>query len=63
MSSQSIQKQGANARAMGHSKFDNPYFKYENMPVATGESRDDWNAKQFAWELGWTMEDAMRNRR
>lgn len=55
-----IQKQGANARALGISQFDNPYAKSAAMPAATGESSEEWQAKFAAWELGWTIENAMR---
>jgi hypothetical protein len=55
-----LQKQGANARALGRSVFDNPYLKAENLPVKTGETVEEWSAKNAAWELGWRMEDAMR---
>lgn len=58
--SEEIQKQGANARAMGISQFDNPYAKSAAMPAATGESIDEWQAKFDAWKLGWTAEDAMQ---
>ncbi|GAB2182689.1 hypothetical protein DLREEDagrD3_29120 [Denitratisoma sp. agr-D3] len=51
-----IQKAGANARAMGASLLDNPYYKSEAMPAATGESIQDWQAKAKNWEFGWEME-------
>ena len=58
--SEEIQKQGANARALGISRFDNPYAKSAAMPAATGESIDEWQAKFTAWKLGWDIENAMR---
>jgi hypothetical protein len=61
MRSEEIQKQGANARAMGLTQFDCPYFKPDQVPVATGESVESSNAKVEAWNLGWQIEDAMRS--
>lgn len=58
--SEEIQRFGANARARGESKGSNPYYKSDAMPANTGETIEEWSAKQSAWELGWTMEDAMR---
>ncbi|TAX57099.1 hypothetical protein ELI01_18635 [Rhizobium leguminosarum] len=59
--SEEIQKRGANARALGKSVFDNPFLKSEEMPRATGETIEEWQAKHDAWELGWRMENAMRS--
>jgi hypothetical protein len=56
-----FQKLGANARARGESEWLCPCFKPSEMPKATGESIEDWNAKVEAWRLGWKMEDAMRS--
>jgi hypothetical protein len=58
-----LEKDGARARALGRSQFDNPFLKSENMPAATGHSLEEWNAKRDAWQMGWTIEDAMRGRR
>lgn len=58
--SERIQKEGANARALGHSMFDNPHYRSEAMPAKTGESTEEWQLKAEAWELGWRAEDAMR---
>lgn len=53
-----IQKAGANARALGRLRFDNPYLEPGAVQAcATGE---EWTAKYEAWDLGWAMEDAMR---
>lgn len=57
-----IQKNGANARAMGQGKFDNPLMKDAAMPRATGETLEQWVAKLDAWDLGWAVEDAMRSK-
>jgi hypothetical protein len=56
-----IQKAGANARARGENFLDNPYYKPEAMPAATGESVSDWQAKAKNWEFGWNMEDMARH--
>lgn len=56
----SIQSAGANARAAGCTEFDNPYYKAENMPAATGERAEEWAEKEIAWRLGWIAEDAIR---
>lgn len=55
-----IQLLGANARAQGLTVFDSPFYKPEAMPASTGETIEAWNAKQEAWSLGWTIEDAIR---
>ena len=55
-----IQKSGANARALGCSEFDNPYFKPDAVPGNTGEPLEEWLKKAEAWMLGWKIEDAMR---
>jgi hypothetical protein len=52
-----LQRDGARARALGRTAFDNPYLKPENMPAQTGETEDLWNAKRDAWQMGWTIED------
>jgi hypothetical protein len=58
--SEKIQLHGANARARGESYMDNPYLKSANMPAKTGETIEEWAAKQEAWALGWQMEDMIR---
>jgi hypothetical protein len=58
-----IQKSGANARALGLSELDNPYYKQENMPAKTGEPIAEWQVKAEAWTLGWRIEDAIRSAR
>lgn len=58
-----IQKRGANARARGEYQGSNPYYASSAMPAATGETAEEWNAKAIAWQLGWTIEDAMRGDR
>lgn len=57
---ESLQKDGAEARAHGRSFLDNPFLKSSSMPAATGEPIDEWARKHDAWHLGWTMENAMR---
>ena len=61
MTNEEIQKQGANARAMNMSQVDNPFYRLENLPAKTGEELLDWEAKVLAWDIGWQMEDMMRN--
>lgn len=56
-----IQKDGANARALGRSFLDNPHLRRENMPVATGETIEAWARKERLWNLGWEMENAIRS--
>jgi hypothetical protein len=56
-----IQKQGANARALNRNQFDNPYYNLENLPQTTGETLTEWEAKLLAWDIGWQLEDMMRN--
>lgn len=55
-----IVKQGANARALRRSEFDNPFLRAESCPAATGETVEQWQAKERAWHFGWTAEDATR---
>lgn len=58
---EAIQKQGANARAIGASQFDNPYMKADRMPVSAGEPLLTWQDKLDAWDTGRQMENAMRS--
>lgn len=61
MTEDHLRRQGANARAFGQSEFDNPFYRPENMPAATGEAVSDWNAKAQAWRDGWLAEDLIRS--
>lgn len=56
-----LEKDGANARALGLSEFDNPAYWAENLPRYTGEPTEVWAAKEAAWRRGWALEDAMRS--
>lgn len=51
---------GANAMALGMCFMDNPYYKQDAMPRATGESVEQWNRKAEAWNAGWAVEDIVR---
>lgn len=55
-----LQKQGANARALGCSVFHNPFLRAYKLPAQTGDTAEEWSAKHDAWEHGWRMEDAMK---
>lgn len=55
-----LHRRGANARAAALSALDNPFYKAEAMPAATGESVERWLPKVQAWDLGWQIEDAIR---
>jgi hypothetical protein len=57
---EALQQQGAIAKALGRSQIDNPFLKTENMPAATGELIEIWNAKRDAWQMGYTIESMMR---
>lgn len=57
---QTIVMEGATARAVGRSKFDNPFLKSDRCPAATGEPIEVWAAKERAWNFGWHMEDGVR---
>lgn len=57
---ETIISRGANARAAGVSVFDNPFLRLESLPATTGESIEEWQAKQSAWDFGWKAEDAIR---
>jgi hypothetical protein len=56
------QKAGANARAMRKTQSDNPYYRSDQMPAATGQDVEEWNALAEAWNFGWQMEDVIRKR-
>lgn len=43
-----IMNAGSNARAFDRGELDNPYFKPEAMPTATGEPIDEWKEKMEA---------------
>lgn len=58
--SQRLQKDGATARALGKSEIDNPFYRPENCPAATGEATPEWEAKASAWRVGWLIEHEMR---
>jgi hypothetical protein len=61
MTIEQIVQRGAEARAHGVlDELDNPYYKRENMPIATGESAEEWSAKAEAWLSGFKLEDAIR---
>jgi len=55
-----LEKLGASARALGRDEFDNPFLKQENLPAATGDSVEVWQAKYDAWDRGMKIEDAIR---
>jgi hypothetical protein len=57
------QKAGANARASGASFLDNPFYQPKSMPAATGQNIRDWEVNALAWEIGWRVEDAIREDR
>lgn len=56
-----IEKDGAEARALGHNFLQNPYLKSDAMPAATGETIERWQRKHDAWHRGWRMEDLVRD--
>lgn len=56
-----LQLRGANARAMGLSFLDNPFYKSEAMPGHTGENVSEWERKARAWSDGWELENAVRS--
>lgn len=60
VSGDELQRAGANARARGESRFDNPYLKPQNMPSATGDTIEQWESKRSLWDLGWQAEEMMR---
>lgn len=56
---QQLSLDGANAYRLGRNELDNPFYKSEAMPLATGESLETWQAKLQAWELGFKTEKAI----
>lgn len=56
-----IVKRGSNARAMGLTESDCPFYAADQCPAATGETIEQWSAKVDAWKLGWRIEDAIRD--
>lgn len=61
LADEELQKQGANARALGRSVFDNPLYAAAKMPAVTGEGVDEWARKEQLWRTGWEMENAIRS--
>jgi hypothetical protein len=53
MDMKDVEHSGRLARELGHSLMQNPYFRQENMPRATGESFREWQDKVHHWEIGW----------
>jgi hypothetical protein len=53
MDFKAIELNGRNARECGHGIMQNPYFRPENMPRATGESFREWQEKVYHWDIGW----------
>jgi hypothetical protein len=48
-----IQMAGADARADGANRYDNPYLRTANGPLATGDTFEDWKKKKAAWDRGF----------
>ena len=48
-----IQIAGADARAQGWSRFDNPFFRMTHTPALTGDTPALWRAKKDAWDRGF----------
>jgi hypothetical protein len=60
MNQEQVQKDGANARALGRDLLTNPYYVASGMPSVTGERLEEWHAKAVAWAAGWHAEDLVR---
>lgn len=55
-----IVAEGSAAFHAGSARSDNPFFKWQKMPVCTGESLESWRMKCDAWIAGFTSaEDTM----
>ncbi|MGJ7570685.1 CrpP-related protein [Variovorax sp. RB2P76] len=63
MTSDSLETEGADARARGLSLFDNPFYKRDALPSKTHDSAATWSRKAEAWTRGWRSEDARRQGR
>ena len=61
MNYKTLQKRGAEARAQGRSIFDNPFYASDMVPAISGDDILEWQNKVEAWNLGWKIEDAVRN--
>ncbi len=48
-----IQIAGADARADGWHRFDNPFFRTTHAPAVTGDAPALWRAKKDAWDRGF----------
>ncbi len=59
---QALQKAGAESRAAGRTELDNPYYRKENMPPATGDTFELWALKEECWRLGWKIENMIRSK-
>ena len=55
---QEIILQGIVARRLSEN-WDNPFYKAEATPTATGQSLRDWSCQATAWETGWGLQDAI----
>lgn len=60
MTNEELQRMGANARAVGKSEFDNPYYRVEMSPLASGMDPREWARREENWRIGWTVENLMR---
>lgn len=49
-----IAHEGRAAFLSGSDRSDNPFFKWQMMPVHTGESLEAWREKCDAWISGFT---------
>lgn len=50
---------GANAYRLGRNELDNPFYKSDAMPLATGETLEVWQQKAEAWTMGFQIEQAI----
>lgn len=56
-----IQRNGANAKARGESVFDNPYLRQPALPAYSGDTAEEWDTKRLNWEIGYRVEELIRD--
>ena len=55
-----LERQGAKAAVRGEGVQSNPLLLALNMPIATGESLQEWSARYDAWRAGYANQRVAR---
>jgi hypothetical protein len=51
-----LERQGAKAAVRGEDALMNPMLLLHNMPLATGETRQEWRQRLDAWQAGYEQQ-------